>query len=535
MVVLLAVSAAHAQVQVHLSAEPEKLGIGQTGRARLTIVTRIRRGPKAPTRPPAVSAPDGLTVTYVGQSQQYSNRNGVLTQVNQFEYQVGATRVGEWSLGPVDVALSDGSTVQTNAVTLDVVPREDLQASRFEVSASFSEDEVWEGEVVLYRFRFRSKADRVSVEWRHPRFDGVRLTQQGKPDVDRYVIDDPEGRITVEEGVVPLIATGTGVREQGPAIASVGIPVGPSRGLRLLQRVRTEQFATDPIQLVVRPLPDPPPDFSGLVGDFVLDSKLAATRATVGQSVSWTLSMRGDGALEGFFLPPYEAEHVSLYEGDIRLDAGLRDGRFVARAEYDRVVVPTEPGTWELPPFELITFSPSRGDYVTHRVEMPPLVVSPGREGEGAVTSFAPEREDGAESAAPEDMGPVPRDIIRSGAATTLPTNAWLPWLLGLFGAPGLGLLGWDGMRRVRAWWSARRAVDERPATAVELLARAPASGPERWAALEGALRRALEEGRPPDVVQPLLDRIGRQRFAPGSERDASLDDEVCMLIRATP
>lgn len=528
MVALLALTVAHGQ-QVVLEVKPTKLGVGQSGTVRISVASRYQREPR-PARVPDIESGEGIGFGYVGQRQEYSNRNGVLGQINQYEYRVTASDIGEWTVGPVSVRMTDGSVKQTNAVTLTVVPRDELRRSKYEVSASFSADEVWEGEVLLYRFRFETTEDVRAVEWRHPRFEGVRQTQQGDPGINRFQVDDPEGRITTEEGVVPLIATGTGQREQGPAIAIAQVPVGPSRGLRLLQRVKLEQFTTQPLSVSVKPLPPAPPTFSGLVGEFELASTLATTRATVGQSVTWALTLAGTGAVEGFSPPAYTADGVSVYEGDASSDAGVVEDRFFARARYERVLVPTQPGTVQLPPFELVTFDPKKGEYETHRVDFPSLVVTPGREGEGEVTSFAPERTEGVEGGPMEDAT-VPRDIWREGSATTVPTNAWLPWLLGLFGLPGLALLGLDGGQAARRWWEARRRPEEETRTARDVLAAAPASGAERLAALDAALRQALEEGADAEVVGPLQERLSRLRFAPGAEADPALEAEIRVLI----
>lgn len=531
MVALLAIAAAQAQ-QVQLEVEPTTLGQGQAGTARVTIVSTWPKGAQPSPRPPELRAPEGLRAVYAGQSQQYSVRNRVRTQVNQFEYQLTGLRTGDWKLGPVDVSFTDGSTLQSNPVTVKVVPRDSLQQNKFDVSASFSDTDVWEGQVLLYEFRFQTTTDVVAVEWNHPRFDGVRQTQEGRPDVNRYMVEDPDGHITVEEGVVPLIATGTGHRDQGPAMAIIKTPTGPRRGLRLLQRVHVDQVVTDPIEIDVRPLPEAPPGFSGLVGEFKVDSKVGTTRGTVGQSIPWTVTIRGNGALEGYALPPYEAERVSIYENEANIAARVNDGAFEALARFERVLVPTEAGTLKLPALELVTFSTARGRYVTHRVDLPTIEVSPGREGEGEITSFATPVEEG-EPLPEGERGPVPRGIIRTGAATALPTGAWLPWLLALFVLPGLGSLGWDAARTARRWWRARTTVPEATQTPADRLAAAPASGPERWAALEEALRQAKQESAEElPEVDTLLERVGRMRFAPGTH-DPDLNDDVVRAIRS--
>ena len=46
--------------------------------------------------------------------------------------------------------------------------------------------------------------------------------------------------------------------------------------------------------------------------------------------------------------------------------ARVDDGQYLASGRFPRVIVPSKPGTLDLPPIQLVTFSPTKGEFVTH-------------------------------------------------------------------------------------------------------------------------------------------------------------------------
>lgn len=526
MVVLLAsANVAALATQVQLRVEPKQLVQGQTGTARVLVVSDRGGLRTNSSQPPVVPVGDGLQVSYVGQAQRFQSVRGRITLIHQFDYRIAALEEGTWQLGPIEIPLVDGSKARTEAVEVVVRPRQGLgERQAVDVEAGFEDETAWEGQVVLYRYRFESTLPGASAEWRLPDFDGLRATQQGQPSQSAYVIDDPEGTIHIQEGVVPLIATGTGRRDQGASIATVKTPVGRPDPFGF-RRVRSEPWVTEPAVLSVQPLPPAPPGFSGLVGDFTVLSSVDKETAVVGQSITWTLRLRGDGSLEGFSLPPYAAQGASVYENDAQVSARVESGAYVASATFRRVLVPTEEGRLQPPPFEIITFSPTLGDFETHKVELPTITVNPGREGVGKVTSFA--SGDPAPVVDPAEF--APRPVVESGLSVTLPLDRLMPLFLGLVAAPGLGVIGVDLAFGALAWLRRRRSERVVEVSPAALLRQLPTDPGARWAVLDEALRAARAEGADPEL-DALLQRLQRVRFG-GGRPDPELERAIIEAV----
>ncbi|MEQ1567433.1 MAG: BatD family protein [Myxococcota bacterium] len=526
-------AAALGAVQVQLRAEPPALMVGQVGTLKVLVVSGGARDPTVGgRRPPAIPTERGLQSEYAGQSSTFKSMNGRITQIRQYEYQLTAVEEGTWSVGPSELTLTDGSKVRAEAIRIEVRPREALDVSDapFTVEAGFDATELWEGQVTTLRARFQTRERGAQVQWRLPEFDGLRPPQHGNPDQIRYTIQDPGGSITVQQEIVPLVAVATGARDQGVVLAEVQLPVGQSDvfGLR---RMRIEQWGSGRLSVNVRPLPPPPPDFSGLVGEFELVSQLEAPNDNVvvtGQSIPWTLVINGTGALEGLTLPPYAAGAASVYDNDHQVTARIDGDTYRATAAYRRVIVPTADGSLALPPVTLVTFSPAKGKYVTHKVVLPTLTVQQGRDaGASEVVVFGDH--------APEVVAAVEAIDVRPPypwGRSTAPSLAFaLPPLLGFAAAPGLMWLGGVGVRR---WIERRRARKEArmgPVAAMPLLRRLPADPAERLVVLDQVLRRLEARGAPPERIRPLRMRLGRARFGEGGH-DAALEADLLVLTR---
>ncbi|MEZ4239647.1 MAG: BatD family protein [Myxococcota bacterium] len=534
-------SGAAMALQLQLRAEPTELQTGQTGSVRLLLVS-TDRDPMSLSlrRPPALPAQKGLIPSYIGQSSQFQNVNGRVTRILQLDYRVAAVEPGEWSLGPVEIELPDGSHAVADPIRVKVVARSDETTSEpFTVSATFDHDRVWEGQTVVFATRFESRLAGAQVRWSLPNFDGLRSPQHGVPADERFAVDDPDGTITVRRTYVPLVAVATGTRDQGVAIAEVSIPQGGT-DLFGFQRSRIEREVSDRLELTVDPLPPPPPSFSGLVGDFEINSRLdASDKVAVGQSVPWSVVITGDGVIEGLDLPTFEADGASIYDNGSDLSARMDGDAFRSTAAFRRVVVPTREGALQLPPFELTWFSPARGDYVTKEITLPELTVVPGREGDGTVQSF------GAD-ASPEASDPVAidlRPVYTWGRATAPSLRFVLPPLLGLAAAPGALVLAGLGValaRRRAEAQQARRGRHRRGRPAEAAVRPEAGSSPSTWrcGGWKAPLQALPEEDRaplasaPPRRAAPAASRRGGRRRLPRWPRSRARSAKIVRDVR---
>lgn len=493
--------------QAELRLETKTVFAGQTG--QLTV--RVSGGD--PSSVPEVGAGPGVVIGYNGMSQNTTVVGGRVSQFIQFRFSFTISERGTHVLGPARVRTVDSrgqsSEILTSTLKIDVeeAPEIDLQVDGIDVSAGFDHQQAWEGQVVLYTYTLRTRVDLAGARWLgHPQ-EGLMQPRDGRPERREYRIQDERGIVAVDETQVPFVLTGSGARTWHAPNVEVDVR-RPDQGRRRFFGLfggRTERLALSAGELAldVKPLPPAPEGFSGLVGDFALNSRLDTRSSTVGGSVTWTLHIDGNGNLEGFQLPdPGEIPGARLYDGSARGAAVLRKNGYRSTLRIDRSVVPTAIGRLELPPIELIVFSPSKGEYVTLTAATDPLAIREGEDGAVSLKSFGDE--------APPSVAPPTDDGVRpiwtSGPGRRLPWVRWMPVPLALAALPAAGILVEVAGRRAAARLQAATASTHREATPMERLAQLPSTPEARLAALDDALRAALAAHA--DVPPARLDRL---------------------------
>ena len=464
---------------------------------------------------PAIDVP-GLLISHRGSQNQLRSVNGRVAYSQIHQYQVLAPSPGRYPIGPLTLPLGAGESATTNLVTLLVLDRVATagRPATLEAAAALTPDVAWEGQVVLWTWSVRSPSELLHVEATSPDFDGLRLVPYGSPKSRVYQVDDPAGTIWAAEQSTPLVAVATGERPQPGAALRVTVP-DDVRSIGFgIRRDRREAVAVPGVAIRIRPLPTPPPAFSGLVGDFRLRSRFDPTGAAVGSSLKWRIDLTGDGDVGGFALPTFPADPaVQVYEADHSLRGAVQDGSWVAVATFDRAVVPGRAGRIALPPLELVVFSPSKGSFETLRAEIQPFEVAAGRESVGDLESFAAP---GAPS--PPVAAPAIRPIYRWGRDHAAPVGTLLPFALVVAAGPGVGIGLLSVVERFRSWKERRRVRALRPPTAAEALGRLPTEPEARLAALDAVIRLALAARVQVEVVA--LDRAAALASLPDPLRE---------------
>ncbi len=148
---------------------------------------------------------------------------------------------------------------------------------------------------------------------------------------------------------------------------------GPTEARRLTLR---------PVKVEVKPLPPgAPPGFSGLVGRFSLSSRLSAEEIPLGESVTLTLKIEGQGNLSAarLELPPGEA--FKVYEDQPVTQLYLEGTGLGGVTEFKKAVVPVQEGQMEIPSLTLSWFDPDARTYRKTTVGPWSLKVTPGAPG----------------------------------------------------------------------------------------------------------------------------------------------------------
>ncbi|HSY54737.1 MAG TPA: BatD family protein, partial [Opitutaceae bacterium] len=255
-------------------------------------------------------------------------------------------------------------------------------------------------------------------------------------------------------------------------------------------RLVDRNVASNAPTLTIKPLPAAPEDFSGAVGKFALTAKVVPATVTVGEPITWTLTLNGTGNWPDIAGLPAREASQDFQVVPSKPKRELKNGSlFDATLSEDAVLVPSKPGSYTLPPVRFTYFDPKTGGYKTITTESFNITVAPAVENktsEPAVAAAA------ATTSSPKPPGPpatIPRDPLAGTA------NAPVPWsmrtlTIALVAPFALLLIFWLGLALHRAHTTdPRRAQREAHARLKELLA---------------GMRAEAASGSKPDVTRLL-------------------------------
>ncbi|MGA2018151.1 MAG: BatD family protein [Opitutaceae bacterium] len=356
--------------------------------------------------PPKV---DGLRIDYEGQSSNISMVNGTFSRNVSVAYAVllskhedveipsfsvdtskGRLRVPAARFGPA------GATVGASGVSLSDAAQAKLVAAP---------ESVWAGELFDLRYTIDIGAG-YYPNWERGIFDW---------DPSPLVIEDWSQPAPFETGGAEprtglsyhtrAIARTPGRLRLNPTSQIVSLSVGVT-GFGFFQQRQYQQFAVPgaPTTIEVRPLPPGPDGFTGAVGDFQLASKVVPVHVRTGEPVTWTVELSGTGNWPEIKGLPSREVPGSFQVIQPRPKRTQPQGKlFDGTLAEDVVLVPTQPGTYELPALNFAYFDPKGGAYR--------VISAPG----GTVIVDA-----AAQAAGPAGAGPP--GAAAAGAAPGAPT-----------------------------------------------------------------------------------------------------------------
>jgi hypothetical protein len=528
-------------VRVRAQLTHPEVRMGETTVLRVEVETDGARAQiqRIPSLPPGLELAstrdfDHRQFTVPGGGRRFVIREHVLRPTSPGRYQVPA----------VDVVV-DGARYSTQSILLDVIgaPRatHDSPAGEHGVvlRAWLDADTVYVGQQVTLHVEtvFSQEARlrlRRAPEYEPPATSGF------------WVHDFPDGRAPVTRGTRgDVYETQTFRRAFFPIspgtfeIPSARLFYEMRRGI--LQAPETFTVASDPLRLVVLPLPEEgrPPTFTGAVGQFSLRARLEPERLAAGEAAVLTLELHGTGSVKT--LPPPALPEIVGVDAFTPTEESHVEVRGFTLGGYKRfawVLLPRQAGQLTIPEIEYPAFDPEAGEYRTSTATVPPIQVEPG----GTIADAGP-------------MAGMRYLKSRPAPATTL---GWVrsPWFAGAQLLPALLFAGalvrrrrrHAGVRvstrdlRRRRQAGIRDLHDRAAAGGDDFLARTEALATDWTAARLGIQPRAVTRGEAlvaagltvatARAFRTVLDRVGAARYAPSPPGPAMCRDLVYALDR---
>ena len=296
------------------------------------------------------------------------------------------------------------------------------------------------GEQVVVTWMLYTRGEVFKFEPRPPRLDGLWSEKLYEPDAYFRYHDDVIGGVPYQVAIVskravfPTQAGKVVIKAYMAKVSSLFAPTGES-----------QDVASEPIVLEVKSLPDgAPPGFdSTYVGDFAIDAQVDRVDIDAGQSMTLTLTVRGEGAIRRTTPPNLQTGGFRFRaprDFDERIDTTA--DRVGGERVYRYWATPQHGGKQTIPPLHIPYFNPRAERYEIARTEPIEIMVR----GDPTQLGDDPE-EDRNNFIAPDIRLIIEGDTISSVTAARLHRAVWY-WLLAAL--PGLVFLSIMISDRVR-------------------------------------------------------------------------------------
>lgn len=454
------------------------LAFGQTNQLQL-----IFEG-CAPKGQPVLPSVDGLSLQFAGNSSQTSIVNGSVSRTEALTYATRPTKRADITIPEFSVDTDKGrinvpaASFGVGAATAGGVSLESVATANFSIPSI-----VWVGEVFPIEYNLNVRKRNIYslegllgslLDWK----PNVLVMEEWSKPAARETQINGEPFITVYQNTrASLNKPGSVTLPEGNQL--VNITTG-SAGLGFFNRPNIEQFAitsNKPV-VTVRALPtNAPTSFNGAVGQFTLKSNVVPATTSVGEPITWTLTLSGTGNWPSF--PGLPARSVSKDFRTVQPQAKRtpKEGSlFEATLVEDVVLIPTKPGSYTLGPVTWSYFDPAKGEYQTITTPAATVSVAPAAEVTQPTASTIPATTPPATGGQPKPPAMpkgIPRDPLPDAGemAAPLEQNNFIAALC----APAVALLVfwlWLAFQRARATDPARsrREARDRALATVEAL-----------------------------------------------------------------
>lgn len=432
-----------AAVSVTLKLDRSEATLADTIRMVVTI-----SGTRKSDSRPVVHGLEQFTVTQGGTSSRVEIINGKVNAGIDHTFFLQPKKAGNFRIGPAEIKV-EGKALQSNTATLAVKAPSERSGPDHDplfIEAEVSSRDVYVEGQCIYTLKLYRRTRVSDLSLNLPDVEHVVFKQLGEPrEYQSTYRGHPYQVLEVSYALLPS--------REGDYI------IGPSRmNMTVLQPDDRSPFgrffrdpffsfssgrpltlATKPLELSVHPLPEQgrPADFSGLVGDFYIESKLEPVSVKAGESATLTVRVSGRGnanRIPDLKIP--EMNHVKVYADQPVLTMKGDDNGIAGTKIMKWALVPEKAGHVEVPPLRLSFFNAGTGKYGVLNTPSHTLVVLPGEKQVVVASATVPENKEADEGPVKEKIKELGKDILpihtamRDLSVSCRPVmEGWLLWL----------------------------------------------------------------------------------------------------------
>jgi len=322
--------------------------------------------------PPKLKVGLGLEIRFQNQSHisEIASRNGKSQRIDvyTYTYQIRAKEIGIWYI-TAPILQYGGKQLSIDSKSIEVHSSVQRDTSEVILKGILRNETPYEGEIVAYDIKYSKRISFVQDEIDYPNLQGFQeiiptqsLTKNFRSEIDGYIYNHHNQRLFFQA----LASTAYSVSPTRVKIKMSSHRRGTSPLLQFLgmSSIKEENYASQAYRGLIRPLPSPPSDFSGLVGQFFLMHIADRPVAKVGESVQITTKIYGSGVIsDQFQFPDIESNNFRVYSERPQRNKQIIKDQYQETYATVNSIIPLDGGNIKIPAILMTVFNPQSRKY----------------------------------------------------------------------------------------------------------------------------------------------------------------------------
>lgn len=304
-------------------------------------------------------------LTYEGNSTSMKYENGKMTSVVQYQMYLKPAKTGVLTTPKLTFILS-GKRFESPIKKIKV-SKQSKYANRkedrdFFVEASLSKSDVFKGESFIYSISLFTRVNIYEVDpVKTPNLEGFKIDPIEVNSSSRKITMGGETYLKQEVAAFRLTPLKAAEVEFKPIKVNLLFMV--RRGF--MQSTTNREVETQYLKANIKPLPMPmPKGFTNAIGEYEIKSNLNQSKVQVNKAINWEIEISGQGNIDILSIPEIEFdEDLEVFEPKVekRISASREGAK--GKITYTYVIIPREPGEYNLPEFSLVYFDTDKEEY----------------------------------------------------------------------------------------------------------------------------------------------------------------------------
>lgn len=390
-----------ADVSVSMTLTSDRVTDGEAFQMDVTV-----EGSRSAGEPKIENASD-FEIQKTGTSTRFQMVNGTVSSSVVYSYELMPKHPGSFKIGPASVTVS-GKTYQSDPVEVVVAKASgggtsgsgmaagggsapsSSEGRSFLVKGEVDNKHPYAGQQIVYTFQLWNRARLQNAQVGLPDFGGFSKEQLEKQKDTERVVNGIDWHISELKYALFPLAPGKITIEPASLVGEVIVSDGRDSfpfdsffnggPFGFGGKVKRVKVQSDPLPITVQPLPSvgKPDNFAGLIGQFKVNTTLSRRELAVGDSVTLTVRVEGEGNVKDAKLPDLKVDGFKTYDDRPASETHIEGGKVSGSQTFKRALVPLKAGEFSLPPTKIAFFDPSSASYREAEAPGFNLKVSPG-------------------------------------------------------------------------------------------------------------------------------------------------------------